>query len=136
MPSNITSSFFSTACSSLSLSQVYNKVKIVVPPTLLLSDGLDVGILWHFWSRFDSLSSCVTELQMKFSMKKMVSGLPVPPGNFKSLMSLLCCRLLEISSHLFCVNKILPKDFCWLWGFLFVSYSLESFEFEFNNNLN
>lgn len=101
MPLNITSSFFPTACSILSLSQVYNKVKIMVPPTLLATDGLNVGFLWHFWSRLDSLSSCVIELHMKFSMKKMVSGLHVPSEVLRSLMSFLCCELSEISSHLF-----------------------------------
>lgn len=101
MSLNITSSFFPTACSILSLSQVYNEVKITVPPTLLVTDGLDVGFLWHFWSRLDSLSSCVTELHMKFSMKKMVSGLHVPSEILRSLMSLLSCELSEIWSHLF-----------------------------------
>lgn len=101
MPLNITSSFFPTACSSLSLSQVYNKVKIMVPPTLLVTDGLDVGFLWHFWSRLYSLSSCVTELHIKFSMKKMMSGLPVSSEILRSLMSLLCYELSEISNHLF-----------------------------------
>lgn len=125
MPLNITSSFFPTACSILSLSQVY-KVKIMVPPTLLVTDGLDVGFLWHFWSRLDSLSSCVTELHMKFSMKKMVSGLHVPSETLRSLMSLLCWELSEISSHVFVS----------IWFCLSIYYTLAVFVSHFWKGLN